>query len=141
MADPPLALLDTNVLVYAASRLPTDAKKRARAVALISSAGVAVCAQVLHEFYNVSTRKGPSPLRPSEALIWLDQFDAFPSVDLDRAMVKRGAALSIEHGLSYWDGAILAAAERLGAGTLYTEDLTHGRAYGRVRVDNPFLAL
>lgn len=40
--------------------------------------------------------------------------------------------------LSYWDGAIVAAAQELGAETLYTEDLNHGQVYGSVRAINPF---
>ena len=35
--------------------------------------------------------------------------------------------------------AIIAAAERLGAKVLYSEDLNHGETYGSVRVENPFL--
>lgn len=41
--------------------------------------------------------------------------------------------------LSYWDSAIIAAANALGATMLYTEDLNHGQLYGRTRVENPFL--
>jgi predicted nucleic acid-binding protein len=35
--------------------------------------------------------------------------------------------------------AVVAAAEALGASTLYTEDLAHGRTYGTVRAVNPFV--
>ncbi|RWO24380.1 MAG: hypothetical protein EOS11_28090 [Mesorhizobium sp.] len=35
-------------------------------------------------------------------------------------------------------GAIIAAAERLGVNTLYTEDLNPGQAYGSVVAVNPF---
>jgi predicted nucleic acid-binding protein len=41
--------------------------------------------------------------------------------------------------ISYWDAAILAAAEALGAETVYSEDLNAGQRYGRVRVVNPFV--
>ena len=40
--------------------------------------------------------------------------------------------------ISYWDAAILAAAEALGTDTVYSEDLSEGQRYGRVRVVNPF---
>jgi predicted nucleic acid-binding protein len=46
---------------------------------------------------------------------------------------------SLRYGISYWDGAILAAAEALEAPILYTEDLNHGQLYGRVRAVNPFV--
>ena len=41
--------------------------------------------------------------------------------------------------LSYWDGMILAAAERTGAGILYSEDFSHNRTYGSIRCINPYL--
>jgi predicted nucleic acid-binding protein len=53
-------------------------------------------------------------------------------------LVKIAVEVSRTHVLSYWDGAIVAAAEVLGAGTLYTEDLNHGQLFGRVRAVNPF---
>ncbi|MGH9483108.1 MAG: hypothetical protein ACRD1L_13550 [Terriglobales bacterium] len=44
----------------------------------------------------------------------------------------------MRYAVSYWDAAILAAAEALGAHTVYSEDLNHGQRYGQVRVLNPF---
>jgi predicted nucleic acid-binding protein len=51
---------------------------------------------------------------------------------------KRTIEQSERFAISYWDAAILAAAEALGTDTVYTEDLSHGQRYGRVRVVNPF---
>ena len=51
----------------------------------------------------------------------------------------RASALARRHQISYWDAAILAAAEKLGAATVYSEALTHGETYGSVTVINPFL--
>ena len=44
------------------------------------------------------------------------------------------------HRLSYWDAAILEAARALGCEVVLSEDLTHGRSYDGVRVENPFRA-
>ncbi len=76
---------------------------------------------------------------PSEALRWIEALDAQTCIAVDAAIVKRGAVLSGIHRISYWDGAIIAAAEALGASTLYTEDLSHGQSYGSVRAVNPFV--
>jgi predicted nucleic acid-binding protein len=54
-------------------------------------------------------------------------------------LIEIAIELSWRYRISYWDGAILAAAERLGAEIVYTEDLSHGQTYGPVRVVNPFL--
>lgn len=59
--------------------------------------------------------------------------------DVTLDIFRAGVALSRRYQLSYWDGAILAAAEALGCDILYTEDLTHGQDYGGVVVVNPFL--
>ena len=45
---------------------------------------------------------------------------------------------SSRYMISYWDAAILAAPEALGAQTLFSEDLSDGQQYGGVRVVNPF---
>ena len=58
----------------------------------------------------------------------------------DYPLIVAGVEKSVRFGLSYWDGAIIAAAESLGASILYTEDLNHGQHYGSVQAINPFLA-
>lgn len=64
------------------------------------------------------------------------------SSDLMSAWLPYRGRIAIEQSerfsISYWDAAILAAAEALGADTVYSEDLSHGQRYGRVRVVNPF---
>ena len=42
------------------------------------------------------------------------------------------------HQISYWDAAVIGAAEALGAAILFSEDLNHGQLYGSVQVVNPF---
>ena len=56
----------------------------------------------------------------------------------DYPLIVSAVELSLRYGISYWDGAIAAAAG-LEAPTLYTEDLSHGQRYGKVRAVNPFL--
>src|SRR5664279_838560 len=58
--------------------------------------------------------------------------------DPDKVAVRAGIELSQRFKISFWDAAIIFAAERLGAPVLYTEDLNHGQFYGDVRVVNPF---
>jgi predicted nucleic acid-binding protein len=57
---------------------------------------------------------------------------------LSADLVRRGRAISAEHGLNYCDGAILAAVERLGCDTVLSEDMSDGQSYGGVTVRNPF---
>jgi predicted nucleic acid-binding protein len=131
-------MLDTNVVVYAASTLPQDAAKQARALDLIDTAPLGLSAQVLQEFYVTATRKMRPPMPQTAALDWVETLTSFPCVPVDAALVLEAVDIATRYQLSYWDGAILAAAERLGATTLYSEDLSDGQRYGSVTVVNPF---
>jgi len=133
------AFLDTNVLVYAAIGSGRDEHKRRRALELVESVDFGTSAQVLQEFYVTVVRKARVPLPPGAALEWVEQLEAFPCLSIDSSFVKVAAETAERYHLSYWDGAIVAAAELLGAKTLYTEDLNDGQRYGAIHVCNPFL--
>jgi predicted nucleic acid-binding protein len=132
--------LDTNVVAYAASQLPADREKRNVALKLITSQKLGLSAQVLQEFFVTVTRKMKPPLSHDEALDWIEELEQFDCVPVDASIVYQGAENARRYKISYWDGAVIAAAERLGATTLYTEDLNHGQKYGSVTVINPFKA-
>jgi predicted nucleic acid-binding protein len=131
--------LDTNVLVYAVSSAEADAPKRLKALALVQEADFGLSAQVLQEFYVTVTRKIRKPLAPEQAVALMEQYHLFPTVPTDYPLIVAAVERSLRYGVSYWDGAILAAAEVLEAKVLYTEDLNHGQHYGAVRAVNPFL--
>ena len=130
--------LDTNVLVYAASSSRNEAAKRERALKLVQEADFGLSAQVLQEFYVTVTRKMKRPMTPERAVALMDEYRVFPTVPTDYPLVVSAVELSVKYGISYWDGAIIAAAQVLEADTLYTEDLNHGQRYETVRVVNPF---
>jgi predicted nucleic acid-binding protein len=134
------SFLDTNVLVYAAAGRSQHEAKRERSLALMEREDFGLSAQVLQEFYVTVTRKIDVPLSAQQALEWVEQFECFPCLSVDASLVKIAAEASERFGISYWDGAIVAAAEALGARTLYTEDLNDGQHYGSVQVRNPFKA-
>ena len=132
---------DTNVLVYAVGRLAADEPKRQRALELLMPANFGTSGQVLQEFFVTVTRKIKKPLSTEHAAEWIDRLAIRPVVAIDEDIVKSAIGISRRHRISYWDAAILAAAERLGAPILYTEDLNHDQVYGSVRVVNPFAPL
>ena len=133
--------LDTNVLVYAVSSAEAEAAKSAMALELIQRSDFGLSAQVLQEFYVTVTRKIRRPLSPERAVELLDEYRFFPTVPTDYALIVSAVELSLRYRISYWDGAVVAAAQALSAVTLYTEDLQHGQLYGSVRAHNPFLAV
>ena len=133
-----MTFLDTNVLLYAAGYEQQEQPKRLRALALLTSGNCAISGQVLAEFYFNATRSNKLNLPHPVAMEWLDDFRRFPVVAVTAELVAQGAVCAERYQISYWDGAILAAAQEIGADTLYTEDLNNGQRYGSVRVVNPF---
>jgi predicted nucleic acid-binding protein len=131
--------LDTNILVYAVSSAEHEAAKSRKALELVETSDFGLSAQVLQEFYVTVTRKIKRPLAPDLAVALMDQYRVFPVVATDYPLIVSAVELSLRYGIAYWDGAILAAAEALDAGVLYTEDLSHDQLYGSVRAVNPFL--
>jgi predicted nucleic acid-binding protein len=129
---------DTNILVYAAVGTGRDEPKRKRALELIESEDFGTSAQVLQEFFVTVVRKASRPLSAAQALDWIEQWAAFPCQAIDHQLVRIAIEQSERFKISYWDAAILVAAEALGTDTVYSEDLSDGRRYGRVRVVNPF---
>lgn len=132
------AFIDTNILVYAAAGGEGEDVKRRQALRLIADYNFGLSAQVLQEFYVTVVRKIDEPLRPADALEWIEQLEAFPCQPIEPSLIKIGVEISHRYQISYWDGAVIAAAEALGAETLFTEDLSHDQRYGSVRVVNPF---
>jgi predicted nucleic acid-binding protein len=130
--------LDTNILVYAISSAESDVAKRTKALELVQHCNFGLSAQVLQEFYVTVTRKIRKPLPPDLAVALMNEYRLFPMVPTDYPLIVAAAELSIRYGISYWDGAIIAAAEVLEAPTLYTEDLNEGQRYGNVLAVNPF---
>ncbi len=129
---------DTNVLVYAAVGTGKDESKRRRALALIEAEDFGTSAQVLQEFFVTVVKKVSRPLSAVQALEWIEQLTAFPCQAIDHQVVRIAIEQAERYAISYWDAAILVAAEALGAETVYSEDLNAGQRYGHVRVVNPF---
>lgn len=68
----------------------------------------------------------------------LTELRRVPVVEGSLTLFDAAVALHRRYRISYWDAAIVAAAQELGSQTLYSEDLSHGQLYGKVRVINPF---
>jgi predicted nucleic acid-binding protein len=95
--------------------------------------------QVLQEFYVQATR--PTRLDPLPHDIAAGLVTAWTRFRVQPVNVQiLAAALQIKaaHGFSYWDSAIIAAAQALGCAELFSEDMAHGRQLGGVTIVNPF---
>lgn len=132
------AFLDSNILLYAASKDPKEAEKSARAARLIADTNFGVSLQVAQEFYHHARIKARLAITTAQAETIITLLLARSIVMTDPDLFTRARQLCERYQLRYWDAAIVAAAVRLQAPVLYSEDLSDGQDYGGVRVVNPF---
>ena len=137
-----MRFVDTNVLVYAVSPDPGESKKRRIALSLLQEPDLAISTQVLQEFYHQSTRPSRRwSITHEQALGFIESITRFPVLPVTVELFRDAVAISQRFGLSYWDGAILAAARSLGCDAVYSEDLNPEQDYNGLRVINPFAEL
>lgn len=133
--------VDTNILMYAHDA--AAGAKHVRAKALLEDlwrtrSGV-ISTQILQELCVNLRRKAGRPLTPAAIReIVADYLTWHVVVNAGESVLE---ALEIEgrYALSFWDALVLQAAESAGVAVLYSEDFSHGQAYGSVRAVNPLL--
>ena len=134
-----MRFVDTNILIYAVSPAPDEAEKRRIAQDLLSQDDLALSVQVLQEFYHQVTRPTrPHALTHAQAMEFVRIVGEFPVQELTFDLFLAAVSISRRFRLSYWDGAILAAARARGCEVLYSEDMSAGQDYDGTRVINPF---
>lgn len=83
--------------------------------------------QVLAEFASTLLHKlSPKPA-PEQVSAILDAFAPIPSVASDADMVRRAVQAHAAYGLHFCDAMIIAAAERAGSRTIWSEDMNPAR--------------
>ncbi len=133
-----LCFLDTNILIYAAAGKKDEFPKHLRSVDIIRENNIVLSTQVVGEFLHVSRKKYLKIMGVAQINDWAEALLKYPSVDVDQSIVRSALFFAERYQIQFWDAALVAAAEKLTAKTLYTEDLSHGQKYGSVTVINPF---
>ncbi len=133
------AFIDTNVLLYAVSTAENETDKRAAARKILAGSNWGLSIQVLQEFYVNLVRPSRCVMTHADAVAAISLLLRRPTAPMDAALLMEALRLKNRFQVSYWDAAIIAAANTLGASVLYSEDLNHGQHYDGVRVINPFL--
>lgn len=131
--------LDTNVVVYAFDAGNPDKQKVSRELLNSAIAGRAVIStQVLAEFASARLHK-ISPRASADAVMrGLDALAAIRTIIPDRDMIRRAVEAHASYGIHFYDGMIVAAAERARCQQIWSEDLPAGQEYFGVPVRNPF---
>ena len=134
-----MRFVDTNVLIYAVSSLNQDATKHQRALDLLREEDYSISVQVLQEFYYQATRPSrPGAISHSEALQFIESMGDIPVQPVTFELFTQAVEISQRFQLSYWDGAILAAARAMGCDAVYSEDMSDQQNYDGLLVINPF---
>ena len=136
MADKPV-FIDTNILFYAYDK---DAgEKHAICKELVTECWKSpllpyISIQVIQEFFvNIYKRTEDFSLSESLSSYYL----SWNIVGNDTVLFLESLRFMKRYKLSYWDSAIVAAANRAGVEELWTEDLNSGQEYGEVKAVNP----
>lgn len=133
------AFVDTNVLLYAASKDESEAGKSLVAREVLDGEDLMLSTQVLQEFYAQATRPTrPNRLSHEVAVALVESWLRFRVVETSVSLIQNAMATRARWQLSYWDAAIIEAARMGGCSIVLTEDLQAGMNFAGVRVENPF---
>ncbi len=99
---------------------------------------IVISAQVLAEFYAVTTRRLREPLSEDAAAAYVEDLTEVPVVPTNAQLVRDGIAVSRDARVSFWDGLIVAAARAGGCDEILTEDMSTGATIAGALIMNPF---
>jgi predicted nucleic acid-binding protein len=134
--------LDTNIFVYSLD--PVDPRKARIAEELVtrgvgSRMGV-ISYQVVQEFMNVSLRQFKATMTVAELeLYFFKVLLPMMTIPSSSGLFLEGLRLQAAGQIAWYDSLVVAAAIQGGCEVLYSEDMQHGRRFGDLVIQNPFL--
>lgn len=131
--------LDTNVVVYAFDTGNPQKQRVSRELLKSGIAGKAVIStQVLAEFASALLYKISPRASANAVMKGLDALAPIRTITPDRELIRRAVEAHVAYGIHFYDGMIIAAAERAGCPQIWSEDFNPGQKYFGVTVKNPF---
>ena len=137
---PGAEFLDTNLLVYAYDA--SDPVKQRTAQDFLRRAlggDMVISPQVLAEFSATLLHKASRLVNPAEVAAILDALAPIKVVATDADIVRRAVEAHAKYGVHFYDGMIIASAERGRCYCLWSEDFNAGQEYFGVVAKNPFI--
>jgi predicted nucleic acid-binding protein len=132
--------LDTNILVYAYDAGEPRKQKIAQGLVRRALAGeIAVSSQVFAEFAATLLHKMTPAAKPEDLIALLDTLGPIKLISLDGDVIRRAVQARGQYGLHFYDGMIVASAERGGCQRIWSEDFNAGQKYFGIAVENPFI--
>jgi len=131
--------LDTNVLLWAYDVSDPSKQHRAQELVRKAAAGALVIStQVLAEFAATLLHKLSPTVAAGDVIALLDALAPIQVIVPDGDTVRRAVEARSAYGVHFYDGMIIAAAERAGCDRIWSEDFDTGQKYFGITVANPF---
>ncbi|HMB84413.1 MAG TPA: PIN domain-containing protein [Terriglobales bacterium] len=134
--------LDTNIFIYTFDLQAPKKAKRAESLiaeALASGTGM-ISYQVAQEFVAAARKPFQNPMSFQEIeRYWQTTLRPLLAVHSSPGLFIRALDLARRDQLSWYDSLIVAAAIQGDCEILYSEDMQHGRRFGDLVIQNPFL--
>jgi len=131
--------VDTDVLVYAYDATSPRKQRVARELLKRALLGEGLTsAQVLGEFASTLLHKIAHRAGSEDVLAVLHALGPIKLVSIDADTVRRAVEAHKQYGIHFYDGMIVAAAERAGCKRILSEDFHDGQDYFGVTAENPF---
>ena len=129
--------LDTNIIAYIFDARDTMKQKTAKALfsELVKSQNCVVSTQVLHELFNVLTKKLKYTKADAQTIVY--DLMNLTVHQLSLADTKMAMNISSETQLTIYDSLIVAAAVAEKCDIVYSEDLNDGQLINGVQIRNP----
>jgi len=133
--------IDTNLWVYRLDqREPAKSLRISQWLREVASEHhIVLSTQVLIELRSVLTRKLKPPMLHEDTRLALNALACFEVMATDTPVVLDAHELAHAEQLSWFDALIVEAAIRSRCDILFSEDLSHGRKFGKLTVCNPLL--
>ena len=133
--------LDTNIFVYAYDAASPNKQRIAQDIIRKAISGHAVTSsQALAELATTLLHKITPRASSAEVVAVLDALGPIRLIETDGDTVRRAVEAHGQYGIHFYDGMIVAAAERAGCERILSEDLNAGQRYFGIQVENPFHA-
>ena len=65
-------------------------------------------------------------------------YNSHSAISISPRLVRRAVEAHAAYGIHFYDGLIVASAERAGCGRIWSEDLNPGQEYFGIKMANPF---
>jgi len=134
-----LEFMDTNILVYAYDdRNPEKSLAAQELVDRAITGDIAISTQVLAELSTTLLHKMSPKFSTKAVATILVALAPIRLVTIARDIARRALEAHASYGVRFYDGMILAAAERGGCKRIWSEDFNSGQQYFGISIQNPF---